>query len=64
LLEVGLFSNLPTGFRILNYHRNKVKNVRVKRFVAKMRTALSTKHQPTFNDRKAVVERALEKVLT
>lgn len=27
LLEVGLFTHLPTGFRILNFHKHKVKSV-------------------------------------
>lgn len=27
LLEVGLFAHLPTGFRILNFHKHKVKSV-------------------------------------
>ena len=64
LLEVGLFSNLPTGFRILNFHKNNVKSVGIKvELVKKITDALSRKSLPTIRERQAVVERVLEKVL-
>jgi hypothetical protein len=65
LLEVGIFTNLPTGFRILNFQKNKVKAVKIKvqTLLDKVQSAISDKAQPTFNQRKAVVRDALEKVL-
>ncbi len=63
LLEVGVFTNLPTGFRILNYHKNKVKTVKIKALLSKIKTTLSGKTQPSLNQREAVVRGALEKVL-
>lgn len=65
LLEVGVFTNLPTGFRILNYQKNKVKSVKIKiqMLLDKVKTAIADKPQPTFHQRNAVVRNALEKVL-
>lgn len=66
LLEVGVFTNLPTGFRILNYKANKVKHVKlnIQVLVEKVKDALSDRPQPSFNQRNAVVRDSLEKVLT
>jgi hypothetical protein len=65
LLEVGSFSHLPTGFRILNFRRNRVQAVGIGvQLVKKMTDALSKMSPPaTIKQRSAVVERALEKVL-
>ena len=65
LLEVGVFTNLQTGFRILNYQKTKVKTVKIKiqMLLDKVKTALSDKPHPTFRKRNAVVRDALEKVL-
>jgi hypothetical protein len=65
LLEVGVFTNLPTGFRIFNYQKNKVKTVKIKikMLLDKVKSAISDKPQPTFHQRNAVVRDALEKVL-
>lgn len=66
LLEVGLFTNLPTGFRILNFTKSNVAglklNVRIEAFTRKIKDILS-KTTPTMQQRQAAVERALEKVL-
>jgi len=66
LLEVGMFSKLPTGFRILNFHKNNVQavvGIDVNGLIKKVKDALSKKSLPTIEQRQAVVERALEKVL-
>jgi hypothetical protein len=64
LLEVGLFSNLPTGFRILNFHRNNVQAVGIKvEPIKRITDALSKKSLPAIKQRQAVFERAIEKVL-
>jgi hypothetical protein len=65
LLEVGSFSRLPTGFRILNFRKNRVHAVGIGvQLVKKMTDALSRTSPPaTIKQRYAVVERALEKVL-
>lgn len=64
LLEVGLFSNLPTGFRVLNFHKNKVQAVEIKvKLVKEITNALSKRGLPAIKHRQAVVERAIEKVL-
>lgn len=63
LLEVGLFSNLPTGFRILNFRKNKVQSVAILLEKVKRATEqLSKKTGPTLEDRRSRVEQALEKV--
>jgi hypothetical protein len=65
LLEVGVFTNLPTGLRILNFHRHKLENIKIniRVLLDKVKTVLSDRPQPTFNQRNAVVRDALEKVL-
>jgi len=65
LLEVGSFSHLPTGFRILNFRKNNVQAVGIRvQLVKKMTDALSKMSLPaTIKQRHAVVERVLEKVL-
>lgn len=60
LLEVGLFTNLPTGFRILNFHKNKVKALVL---IKKVKNALSKSTPPTVQQRQTAIESALEKVL-
>ena len=66
LLEVGLFTNPPTGFRILNFTKNNLAgvklDVRIEGLTKKIKDILSKK-TPTMRQRQAQVERALEKVL-
>lgn len=62
LLEVGLYSGLPTGFRILNFSKNRIHNVKV--LVHKAREFLAEKQpQDDLPDRAAFFEAALGKVL-
>jgi uncharacterized protein YuzE len=64
LLEVGMFTRLPTGFRILNFQKSKIKTVEVDVLIRKIKKALSKAAlQPTFRERERAVERALETVL-
>jgi hypothetical protein len=62
VVEVGLFSKLPTGYRILN--RSKIETMtmpsaEVKELLSKVLRAL---HAPTMDDREAEVVRSLDKV--
>ncbi len=67
LLEVGIFTGYPTGFRILNFHKNQVGAVHVgslSRLIKKLRETLDSvqKERPSLESREAQVEQALEKV--
>ncbi len=65
LLERGMFSNLPTGFRILNFHKNKVKMVGIKvDLIKQAKESIPSQGVPTFHQREATVTAALEKVLS
>ena len=66
LLERGVFTKLPTGFRILNYHKNPVKHVQIGVLVKLIKQTLeNTKRDfpETLRTRETQVEQALEKVL-
>jgi len=64
LLEVGMFTKLPTGFRILNFQKSKIKTVKIGVLIKKIKKTLSKATlQPTFRERERAVERALETVL-
>jgi hypothetical protein len=65
LLEVGLFTNLPTGFRILNFHKNHVKAVQLGVLIKKMKDTIENSKDtiPSIAQREQAVGRALEKVL-
>lgn len=64
LLEVGIFTNLTTGFRVVNFHKSKVKRVEFKKLVRKaMKSVYSEKLTSVFQRREALVGRALDKVL-
>lgn len=62
LIEVGLFSGLPTGFRVLNFSKSGARPVELreaKRCSEEILHALSARA----GERKATLEQALEKVL-
>jgi len=63
VLEVGFYTNLPTGFRILNFHKSKVKMVEFKKLVNKVIKDRQSDYAAAFHDREALVGRALDKVL-
>ena len=62
ILELGLFTHLPTGFRILNFTKNKVKSVGIKMLVKHIKKTLDEIEQPHLRDRETQVKRALEEV--
>lgn len=64
LLEVGMFTNLPTGFRILNFKEKKVHAVGVGVLIKKMHQTLKEVALPSLGDREAQVKRALQDVLS
>lgn len=66
LMEIGIFTNLPTGFRVLNFKKNKVKAVSIGVMIRKMKRMLEStaKTAPNIRDREAQVEQALENLLT
>jgi hypothetical protein len=65
ILELGLFTNLPTGFRILNFTKNKIKIVHIEVLVKKISATLHKKiGLPRLEDREVQVKRALESVLS
>ena len=64
VLELGMFTNLPTGFRILNFKKNRVAVVGIGPLIKKIKEAI--KHEidlPNLHDREAQVKQALEEVL-
>jgi hypothetical protein len=64
VFEVGLYTNMPTGFRILNFRKSKVKMVAYKKLVNKITKNMHSGYSAAFPQREALVDRALEKVLT
>jgi hypothetical protein len=63
VLEIGLFTNLPTGFRILNFAKNKVEAVGIGVIFKKIKDTLQKINLPRLGDREAQVKKALEEVL-
>jgi hypothetical protein len=63
LMELGLFTNLPTGFRILNFKQNKIKMVKIGLLLRKIKETLHEIDLPTLGDREARIKSALEEVL-
>jgi hypothetical protein len=63
VLEVGMFSGLPTGFRILNMARHDTKGVPLEEVKKRLAHVLKNLAGPSRNDREEAVERKLEKVL-
>ncbi len=63
VLEIGMFSKLPTGFRILNMSKSDTKRVTLDEAKKFVNEALRSVSVPSRSDREVSVERALEKVL-
>ena len=63
VLEVGLFSNLPTGFRVLNMSKHETRTVALSEAKKYLEQVMRDLAVPSLNDRQASVGRALEKVL-
>ena len=65
VVDVGFFSHVPTGYRILNKSKvqaQRLPNQAVKDLLSKVLRNLPA--APTMNDREADVTRSLEKVLS
>jgi hypothetical protein len=63
VVEVGFFSNLPTGYRILNRSKIQPKRVSNEEIKKRLSEALRALPAPTMGDREAAVGRSLDKVL-
>ncbi|MDP2928665.1 MAG: hypothetical protein Q8O01_01195 [Candidatus Omnitrophota bacterium] len=62
IMELGLFTHLPTGFRILNFSKNRVKIVKFSVLLKKIKEALQDVDLPRLKDRETQVKEALEEV--
>jgi uncharacterized protein YuzE len=62
LLEVGAFTGLPTGFRLLNYSKHKVTQVEIKR-VREVIGAARKQVPQMLDKRSKQIETALERAL-
>lgn len=63
LLEVGMFTNTPTGFRVLNFKENQVEKIAIVRRQVKKALQSARKSIATdFSAREAQVDEALERV--
>lgn len=65
ILEVGMFTGLPTGFRILNFNKNRFASISFAPLIKKIKEVM--KHEvtpPNSHDRQAQVRQALEEVLS
>ena len=58
LLEVGMFTKLPTGFRMLNFHKSNVNSVQLDVMVRKVRSTIEESQEsfPSIKQREAAVE--------
>jgi hypothetical protein len=64
IFEVGIYTNMPTGFRILNFSKNKIAEIsfsaeKIKKAIAPLRDKAKSRFQARAED----VARSLEKVL-
>ena len=64
VIELGLFTNLPTGFRILNFNKNKVNHVAIGVLFKKFKKILQAVDRPTLGDRETQLKKAIEEVLS
>ena len=64
LLEVGMFTHMPTGFRILNYSKHDIGGVAIVVQKAKKAIDSITREIPSMiRSRETQMERAIEKAL-
>jgi hypothetical protein len=64
IIELGLFTNLPTGFRILNFNRNKIKQVKFSVLFEKVKKALQDINPPRSQDRQIQFREVLQEILS
>ncbi len=65
LLEVGVFSRMPTGFRILEFSKDKIKHVQVGVIATLIKKTIheTAKESTSLRNREVQVEKVLESVL-
>lgn len=64
LLEVGAFTGLPTGFRVLNYSRHKIDCIQIATKLVKTAISTAKKEFPSLlNTRSKQLTSALQKTL-
>ena len=65
LLEVGIFSRMPTGFRILEFSKGKIQEVGFGIIVKHMKKTIeqAAKESPPLRNRESQVEKVLQSVL-
>ena len=65
MIEVGEFSRMPTGFRILDYHKRKRLIVEtIKESLEKLQSMVTQQAKDSIQQREAAAEQAISKVLT
>ena|SRR2546423_12694294 len=65
MIEVGEFSKMPTGFRILQYHKKRDRIVQtIKELSTKLKETIAQQARNSIQQREAAAEQALGKVLT
>ncbi|MBU0614122.1 hypothetical protein KJ766_02460 [Patescibacteria group bacterium] len=62
-LELGLFTNLPTGFRMLNFKKQKIASIEIAALFKKVKNTMDKIDIPRLNDRETQVKKALKEVL-
>lgn len=62
VIELGLFTNLPTGFRILNFTKSKVGIVDFSGIYKKFKETANKIDRPSLGDRENQAKKALEEV--
>ena len=64
VVELGLFTHLPTGFRILNFKQNRIGAVKIGVLLKKIKDSLHDIRQPRLGERETQVKKALEGVFS
>jgi hypothetical protein len=63
LIEIGLYSGLPTGYRILNKTKISTQPTPKAEVIKRIGEVLGSLSAPTMSDRETAVKRSLDRVL-
>ncbi len=63
LIEIGLYSGLPTGYRLLNKTKISTQPTPKAEVIKRISEVLGSLSTPTMSDRETAVKRSLDKVL-
>jgi hypothetical protein len=63
VIDIGLYSGLPTGYRILNMTQVRTHKIPRSEVKQKLSEALGSLDTPSMSDRETAVKRSLDKVL-